>query len=99
MCKFSAFSVTVTDLTNSSQRTNETWRYFTYSLVHKNWEHLLVNLAMFVPLTFSLHSQLKSQFAGFGWVFLLYRVGVSGGSETHVKLATGSFWLPGLLHL
>ena len=54
------------------QKQNETWRYFSYSLVHANGNHLGVNLVLLVGLGTSLHMT-----NGTLVLLLLYILGVS----------------------
>ena len=50
---------------------NEWWRYFSYSLVHSSWNHLAVNLVLFVGIGTSLHTT-NNTFV----LLLLYALGV-----------------------
>ena len=56
---------------------NETWRYFSYSLVHADGGHLSVNLVLFLVLGTSLHLTNKTVV-----LLVIYVLGVSRISQS-----------------
>merc|ERR1712226_17759 len=59
-----------------TRKTSEVWRYFTYSFVHFNLEHLGVNICLLILLCANRQVQAHT---GFRWIFY-FSFGVVSGS-------------------